>query len=176
MELAAETWTFELTSSYLNADARSGHTAVLTKDGLKLIVYGGWVGDITQAASPQLAVLSLGALEGETTNWQWSVPNQQPSGSGIYGHGAVMLPGNVMMVLGGYNISSASSSRQKRDTASTQVMFFNATSLTWAAEYTHPSYTTTSNQPHKSKSFSSGEKIGLGVGLGFLAAAIIGLP
>jgi hypothetical protein len=41
-------------------EPRSGHTAVMTEDGTKIIVFGGWVGDISTPATPQLAVLEVG--------------------------------------------------------------------------------------------------------------------
>jgi preprotein translocase subunit YajC len=154
-------------STTTSVDSRSGHTAVLTEDGSKIIVLGGWVGDITQAADPQLAVLDLGTGFGGTGDWVWSIPTQQPSGNGMYGHGAVMLPGNIMMVLGGYNISSSSNS--KRQAASgTNAMFFNATSSTWISDYSNPSYVAAlaNNEGSSSSSNSNKLKIGLGVGLG----------
>lgn len=90
-------------------DSRSGHTAILTPDGKSVVVFGGWVGDVTQSADPQLAVLELGQGYGGSGHWQWSVPSQTgpglEAGTGIYGHGATMLPGDVMMVVGIPNTS-----------------------------------------------------------------------
>ena len=162
-------------STVTSVDSRSGHTAVLTQDGSKIIVLGGWVGDITQAADPQLAVLNIGQGFGGNSDWAWSIPNEQPSGTGIYGHGAVMLPGNVMMVLGGYNISS--STPAKRDTISgTQAMFLNTTSLTWISNYTNPAYAeaTSRGSSSSSSSHSNAKAIGLGAGLGIGFAVILG--
>ena len=158
-------------STVTSVDSRSGHSAVLTEDGSKIIVFGGWVGNVNQAADPQLAVLQLGAGFGGPGVWEWSIPVEQPSGDGIYGHGAVMLPGNVMMVLGGYNISTAANT--KRSTSAAQALFFNATSMTWASDYTNPAYvaaiqSSAASSASASKSHSS--HIGLGIGLG------IGLP
>ncbi|CAK7235951.1 hypothetical protein SCUCBS95973_009440 [Sporothrix curviconia] len=149
-------------------DSRSGHTAVLSDDGNSLVILGGWVGDVGQAADPQLAVLQMGPDYGQ---WQWSIPSVQPSGSGIYGHGAALLPGNVMMVYGGYNISSASSSakliRRQSSSGGSGLMFYNLTSLSWSEEYTNPSYDATSSAaPSSSMSSTSSSKVGLGVGLG----------
>ncbi|EKD16762.1 uncharacterized protein L3040_006262 [Drepanopeziza brunnea f. sp. 'multigermtubi'] len=159
-------------------DSRSGHSAVLTEDGTKMVIFGGWVGDVSQAAEPQLAVLSLGQGYGGSGDWQWMVPDQQPSGSGIYGHGAVMLPGNVMMVLGGYNISTSGNSK-RQTSSSARVQFFNATSMTWASNYTNPAYLTAmasdpANGSSSSDSNSNALRIGLGAGLGLGLAAIIG--
>jgi hypothetical protein len=165
-------------STVTSIDSRSGHSAVLTEDGSKVIVYGGWVGDINQAADPQLAVLSLGTGFGGSGDWQWSVPAQQPSGTGMYGHGAVMLPGNIMMVLGGFNISSSGTSK-RATTVGTQALFYNATSMTWVSNYTNPAYVaaiasqaaTASSSAH---SKSSSLKVGLGLGIPLGLAAIIG--
>jgi hypothetical protein len=55
-------------STVTSVDSRSGHTSVLSEDGSSIIVLGGWVGDVSQAADPQLAILSLG-----TTSWEWNV-------------------------------------------------------------------------------------------------------
>jgi hypothetical protein len=158
-----------------SVDSRSGHTAVLVDDGSQIIVFGGWVGDTSQAAEPQLAILELGSGFGGNGDWSWNIPVQQPSSSAIYGHGAVMLPGGVMMVLGGYNISS--SGNAKRDsTPGTNAMFLNVTSMSWISEYTNPGYVDAaeSNATHASSSKkSNGKKIGLGVGLGLGLTAIL---
>ena len=157
-----------------SVDSRSGHTAVLTEDGSKIVVLGGWVGDISQAADPQLAILNVASGFGGAGDWSWSVPNEQPAGAGIYGHGAVMLPGNVMMVLGGHNISSSTAT--KSDTISeTQVLFFNTTSMSWLSNYTNPAYVAATSKPSSSSSFNSNaKKTGLGAGLGIGFAAITG--
>lgn len=151
-----------------SVDSRSGHTAILTADGSQIVVFGGWVGDTSQAADPQLAILQVGAGFGGDGRWTWTIPAKQPPGTGIYGHGAVMLPGNVMMVLGGYNISSSGNS--KRDQISgANAMFFNVTSMLWTTDYTNPAYIATagSNAGHASSSAkSNGMKLGLGIGLG----------
>ena len=162
-------------STATSVDSRSGHTAVLTEDGTKIIVFGGWVGDVSQAADPQLAVLNLGTGFGGTGDWVWSVPSEQPSGTGMYGHGAVMLPGNVMMVLGGYNISTTGIS--KRDgNSGIQAMFLNTTSMTWTSNYTNPSYVAaiaSSAAKSSSSAKSNSKKVGLGAGLGIGLAAVL---
>lgn len=150
---------------------RSGHTAVLNEAGSAIVVLGGWVGNTTQAAQPQLAVLQMSGSEfGE---WTWSVPDEQPlsSGEGIYGHGAALLPGNIMMVSGGYAISpgSSGSGLGRRDSvgvAGGQLqMFFNLTSLTWSDSYTNPTSASTSPQSSTAPA-TSPYKLGLGLGLG----------
>ena len=78
-----------------NIDSRSGHTAVLSEDGNSVIVLGGWVGDVDTPADPQLAVLEMSSAYSE---WKWTIPEKQPSGGGVYGHGAALVEGNIMMV------------------------------------------------------------------------------
>ncbi|POS83689.1 hypothetical protein EPUL_006258, partial [Erysiphe pulchra] len=148
-------------------DSRSGHTAVLNEDGSKLIIFGGWVGDITQAAVPQLIVLNLGTGYGGSGNWEWSVPAGQPSGAGVYGHGATMLPGNVMMISGGFEISL---NMKKRDTDSgiLKMMFFNVTSLTWITSYTSPEYF-----PQKS-AHQGTSSLGIRIAVGICLAVVVG--
>ncbi|KAK1771703.1 hypothetical protein QBC33DRAFT_554865 [Phialemonium atrogriseum] len=199
--LPEESWTFlsinapagnpntelAIKNTITGVESRSGHTAVLTEDGSSLVILGGWVGDITQAAEPQLAVLEMGS---SFDDWQWSNPVAQPPGPGIYGHGATLLPGNVMMVYGGYSVSSSPSSRVKRRQigASNEVpMFLNLTSMAWTDEYTHPTASSkadgggsTSSSPSPSGSNSKSKKIGLGVGLGVgiplaIAAIVLGV-
>lgn len=151
-------------------DSRSGHTAVLSEDGSSLVVLGGWVGDVGQAADPQLAILEM---DTDYSQWKWSIPSVQPSGTGLFGHGAALLPGNVMMVYGGYNISSGSTAkrliRRQSDTPDGSLMFFNMTSLSWSEDYTNPTSVALSSPaaaPTASSSSTSSSKIGLGVGLG----------
>ena len=168
-------------------DSRSGHTAVLNEDGTALIVLGGWVGDLGQAAEPQLAVLHIGADYGGDGDWRWSVPaDAQPPGPGLYGHGAALLPGNVMLVYGGYSISPSGSSKARKrqgvDGGSGGVpMFLNLTSMTWTDDYTNPlSRNAHGNGSGGQEMDSDGSEdtsedqkkrlgFGLGLGLGVLA-------
>ncbi|RYP50945.1 hypothetical protein DL768_003611 [Monosporascus sp. mg162] len=165
-------------STYESIDSRSGHTAVLNEEGTAMVILGGWVGDLTQAASPQLAVLKIGAGYGGEDDWQWTIPETQPSGPGIYGHGAALLPGNVMMVYGGYSISS-SGSKAKRQTAGggDGLMFLNLTSMTWTEDYTNPSYAAGSGEAPSATADAEAERnkrLGFGLGLGLGIAAILG--
>ncbi|OHE94717.1 hypothetical protein CORC01_09934 [Colletotrichum orchidophilum] len=150
-------------------ESRSGHTAVLNADGTALIIMGGWVGSVSQAASPQLAFLEMGDTYGD---WTWSIPSQQPDG-GIYGHGAAILPGNVMMVYGGYEITS-SGSKTKRQSSGTGLRFLNLTSMAWTSSYTNPTHAASSSGSHSSTGNDNMKKIGLGVGLGVGLAAVLG--
>ncbi|KAI1616996.1 hypothetical protein EDD36DRAFT_378589 [Exophiala viscosa] len=159
-------------------EPRSGHTAVLTEDGARIIVLGGWVGDTSTPATPQLVILEVGQGYGGDSDWTWTVPSSTSSPfsseTGIYGHGAALLPGGVMMVSGGYSMT-LSGSKRKRD-VSDDVYFLNTTTLEWSDSYTNPnsagSTTASTNSDTSSTGLKSAEKAGLGAGLGLgLAAA-----
>lgn len=156
-------------------EPRSGHTAVLSPDGGKVIVVGGWVGNTSVPARPQLAILEIGSAYGGYGQWTWQVPSLEDSflseGSGIYGHGTAMLPGGVMMISGGYRISQMS----KRSTNS-KVYFYNVTSNSWATSYTNPNWKTTNDASHDSGSLSKAAEIGIGVGvpIGIIVLCAIG--
>ena len=160
-------------------DPRSGHSAVLTSDGKGVIVFGGWVGDVTNPATPQLAILEIGEGYGGTGEWQWTAPSQSGPGpnTGLYGHGATMLPGGVMMVVGGYSIPASGSTVRKRADPSlnAQNYFYNVTSGSWMTSYTHPV-----NQPGRpdlpqdgADHMTATKRVGLGAGLAFGVAALI---
>ena len=167
--------------SQTTIDSRSGHTAVLASDGKRVFVFGGWVGDVTQPADPQLAVLELGLGYGGSGDWQWSVPSQTgaglPAGAGIYGHGATMLPGDVMMVEGGYQIPASGGSRRKRanPSVSTTTYLFNTTSNTWITSYSRPIVSAEHPQPNgaSADTDSAAKRAGLGAGLTLGILAII---
>ena len=164
-------------------DSRSGHTALLTGDGKKVIVFGGWVGDVSNPADPQLAVLELGEGYGGSNAWQWSIPSQTgpalAQGSGLYGHGAAILPGEVMVIVGGYQILASSNSKRKRTSSpvNTNNYYFNITSNSWSTSYTHPIISKTHDSPNDQQARENAEdkKVGLGVGLalGLLAVIVI---
>ncbi|KAF3767579.1 hypothetical protein M406DRAFT_69714 [Cryphonectria parasitica EP155] len=159
----------------VQVQSRSGHTAVLNEAGTALIILGGWVGNTSTPAEPQLVVLDLsGSAFGE---WTWVVPEDQPltGGEGIFGHGAALLPGNVMMVAGGYSVSSSSSTSKLRTRDSIGVAggqlktFLNLTSLSWSDSYTNPTSSSSSSSSGTGSSSSSSTdntKLGLEVGLG----------
>lgn len=184
--LPEESWSFQdvdLPSRTTNIDPRSGHTAVLTPDGERLVVFGGWVGDVGTPAEPQLVVLELGEGYGGSGNWTWTLPTQTGSGldkgtTGVYGHGAVMLPGDVMMVVGGYSISASSKSQTKRADMflNTHNVFYNVTSNSWLSTYTKPPPTPPSSGSSKANTDSptTSKRAGIGTGLALGLAAIIG--
>ena len=157
-------------------DSRSGHTAVLSEDGNSLVLLGGWVGDVTRAAQPQLVVLKMGASYDE---WEWAVPDGQPKGAGIYGHGAALLPGNVMMVHGGYEIEGSTWRFFKRQSFSDGPQFLDLESMEWSTTYTNPTRHDSSsgsdstsgdnksaNDQDDTGSSGRAKRLGLGIGLG----------
>lgn len=163
-------------------EPRSGHSAVMSSDGSKIVVYGGWVGDTSTPADPQLAILEVGEDYGGSGEWTWSIPvstgSGPASGSGIFGHATTMLAGDVMMILGGYIIPASSATSKRASSAgfesSSQVYLYNLTSNSWVSSYTAPSSSSTNTSSHTSGALSSsGEKAGLGIGVSAAAIAIV---
>ncbi|KAJ6187017.1 hypothetical protein N7519_001925 [Penicillium mononematosum] len=163
----------------VSIEPRSGHTAVLSEDGNKVFVFGGWVGDMTVPAEPQFAVLDLAEGFGGTTEWIWTAPSAEglgiTQGAGIFGHGAAMLPGGVMMISGGYNIPKPSSKRASATAQpNQQVYLYNVTSSSWVTSYSNPAASSSNASPRSSK-LSSSQKAGLGVGLGIGCPAALAI-
>jgi hypothetical protein len=165
------------TRSAASIDPRSGHTAILSSSGMKVVVFGGWVGNVLTPADPQLAVLELGEGYGGTGDWQWATPDQSgtgiPDGAGLYGHGAAMLPGDVMMITGGFSIPASSAATEPSTNSATY--FFNMTSNTWLSTYTNPAaidnhHTT---QANGSGGLAAAAKAGIGAGVGIGLALLI---
>jgi hypothetical protein len=182
--LPEQGWTFigvEQSEETPTIDPRSGHTAVLSSDGQQIVVYGGWVGDIDTPAEPQLAILNIADGYGGNGQWKWVIPSKSlgggPSiGSGLYGHGAAMLPGGVMMITGGYSIAASGSLQQREiSAANTKAYFLNVTSNTWIDEYASPSGSSDSGSAQTGPLSSPSQKAGLGIGIGIGLAAVCGL-
>ncbi|KAF2742557.1 hypothetical protein M011DRAFT_412390 [Sporormia fimetaria CBS 119925] len=192
--LPQESWTFlpvlqpdpERTDLTIRTDVqgvepRSGHTAVLSPDGQRIIVFGGWIGDINTPANPQLAVLNIGQGFGGTGDWEWTVPvtsgDGLPGDAGLYGHGAVMLPGGVMMVTGGYSMQASNSRRRRRSVVpNSKTLFYNITSDTFVTDYVAPQEDASGASPAKSGPLATtSQRAGLGAGLGIGMAAVLTL-
>ncbi|KAK8127568.1 hypothetical protein PG984_008676 [Apiospora sp. TS-2023a] len=167
---------FATKSTSEDINPRSGHTAVLNEDGTAIVILGGWVGDTSTAAAPQMIVLEVGAGYGGKGAWQWSVPDSQPSEPAIYGHGATLLPGNVMMVYGGHAISSSVSRvrRQATDLIGNEPRFLNLTTMSWSDVYNNPTYIAAGGEPAASSNEDAKRQLGLALGLGLGLAAILG--
>ena len=193
--LPQESWTFHAVASKQSVldeavalaprsastpDSRSGHTAVLSEDGSKIYIFGGWVGDVDTPAEPQLAVLHLG--NGLGGDWMWETPTMNGThlgleeGEGIYGHGAVMLPGDVMMVAGGSRISPMAA-KSKRAEGNVQAMLFDTKSMSWVDEYTNPSRAAVGSPKapdNAGSTHSDSKRVAIGTGVGVGVAAILG--
>lgn len=159
-------------------EPRSGHSAVMTADGTRVVVYGGWVADTATPAEPQLVILNLPEEYGGTApNWSWSVP-PQPEGAemspgyGIFGHAATMLPGDVMLIAGGYSIHASEKRAESSFEANTRVYLYNVTSNSWMSSYTHPD-AQTHDRSSSSGLLSVGGKVGVAVGSFVAALAIL---
>ena len=172
----------DLTRDIPLVEPRSGHTAVLTQDGRKIVVFGGWVGDVTSRATPQLAVLELGAGYGGDGNWKWTIPTVEgigpEDGVGIFGHGAVMLPGSVMMIAGGYLIPKSSLEKRKRSDLALNpaTYFFNTTSSSWIPSFDPPQKINPIGNPTDATvTKTTAKKFGLQAGLTLGVLALLGL-
>ncbi|RDA90880.1 hypothetical protein CP533_3220 [Ophiocordyceps camponoti-saundersi (nom. inval.)] len=171
--LPEEAWTYVgVAASSTPPESRSGHTAVLSADGRDLVILGGWVGDTSTAAKPQLVLLRRGA-SGAYSSWRWSVPERQPE-EDLFGHGAALLPGNIMMVYGGRTVTS----QDERG-----LRFLNLSSLEWLPSYRHLPDMHSSSSPDSSKAAApdlagsnpSLRRLALGLGLGLGLALLVGL-
>ena len=162
-------------------DPRSGHAATLSSDGRKIVITGGWVGDVDTPANPQLLTLEVGEGYGGADEWEWIIPDQKNTGPiGLYGHAALMLPGDVLMITGGYAMPDEGSSKLRKRTSptpSTSTYFYNVSSNTWIPNYQNPNVESGSSRASSPGGSDSGEKLGLGLGLGFglpvLMAAVL---
>lgn len=167
----------------VQVEPRSGHTAVLSEDGTSIVVLGGWVGDVSTPAQPQIAVLHLGSEYGgdEAEAWTWSIPTSTgdavPPGQGIYGHGAMMLPGGIMMIVGGYSIANSPSRFARRAQSSVDSIYlYNTTSHSWIESYSQPTPIAQAESQSSSGPLSkTSQQAGLGVGLGVGVAALVGV-
>ncbi|KAJ5157467.1 uncharacterized protein N7482_008567 [Penicillium canariense] len=172
-----ESWTFVTVNSdakprtelavrdAATVEPRSGHAAVLSDDGTKVFVVGGWVGDTTTPADPQFAVLHVGEEYGGAGEWAWTVPSSEgvgiAEGTGLFG----------------YSIPKISSSKRSTSLSgrNSQVYLYNTTSRSWITSYSNPSVSPAPASAFHDHSLSSGQKAGLGVGLGLGIPLVIAI-
>lgn len=185
--LPQEAWTYfpvSQPSGNIQVQPRSGHTATLSSDGTKIVVVGGWAGDVNTPATPQIAILNVAESYGGAGDWSWSIPSTLGVGgltnTGIYGHGTMVLPGDVLLVVGGFTISAPTASKWRRTTTVSQIAnsnayFYNFTSNVWMTDYTAPVSTSSQDMPSSGALSKTSQKVGLGVGLGIGAVAIAAL-
>ncbi|KAF3929867.1 hypothetical protein ABW19_dt0207443 [Dactylella cylindrospora] len=136
-----EGWNFvtaTLTEPYINA--RAGHSAVIDEDGQRVILFGGWLGNITQAAAPSLLSLKVGDLDG---GWEWESLNTTEESPGVgpgnltlWGHAATLLDGNVMLITSGFEIGDLDENGNQNINGRT--FFLNLTSNMWISKYEYP--------------------------------------
>ncbi|KZZ96980.1 Galactose oxidase/kelch, beta-propeller [Ascosphaera apis ARSEF 7405] len=158
---------------------RSGHSAVVSPDGTKIVVVGGWIENTNTAAQPQVAILDVGKDYGGNGEWTWRAVGNEGSmfehGGGIYGHAATILPGGSMLVAGGYQISGRNDSKHgqpsKRSELSPQFFIFDFDSESWTSHYDSPRKSAPPAAPKPSSENNSGplsspgQKAGLAIGL-----------
>ncbi|KAI9676802.1 MAG: hypothetical protein M1829_002897 [Trizodia sp. TS-e1964] len=171
-----------LRDTAVTIDSRSGHAAVLSPDGKRIIVSGGWVGDISNPAVPQILILDIEQNYGGVSSWSWEIPYQEApfanGGEGLYGHDSIMLPGGVMMIIGGYFISSTQSSLAKRSdiNLNNNTYFYNTTSGTWISSYTNPqSHSGGTSASPADEGISSSKTVAIAAGVAAGVLAIIAL-
>ncbi|KAK0712152.1 hypothetical protein B0T21DRAFT_387163 [Apiosordaria backusii] len=185
--LPEETWSFIPISGGGKVDSRSGHTTVLSEDGTKLVVYGGWVGDVGQRAEPEVVVVDLGL--GGLGGWTWrdtEIKGGDDGEGGRYGHGAAVLPGDVMVVYGGWGIGEANEGgggrRRKRGEGVEGLRFLDLKRMEWVDGYVLPESGSSGGGQGDGRGGNSGgdtddgqpegdesnkkTQIGLGVGIG----------
>ncbi|KAL3494631.1 hypothetical protein BJX62DRAFT_35174 [Aspergillus germanicus] len=158
-------------------EPRSGHTSVLSSDGSKVVVFGGWVGNTSIPAVPQLAILEIGGGFAGAGDWAWKIPSMEdsgiPDGSGIYGHGATMLPGGIMMIAGGYETSQLSKRSEDGPQLNSRIILYDVDANAWPSSYENPNFIGSAGST-SSKQSSSSRKAGLGVGIGLGIPAAAG--
>ncbi|KAK3984071.1 hypothetical protein QBC44DRAFT_253711 [Cladorrhinum sp. PSN332] len=117
---------------------RSGHTSVVSEDGGRVVVYGGLVGSEEGNEGVGMGVLKVG-VGGE--GWEWEdLGNKGKGETGRYGHGAVRLPGDVMMVYGGWEVGSGSKKgkREEIKKGGLGLRFLDMGKLEWVDKYELP--------------------------------------
>ncbi|KAL2808721.1 hypothetical protein BJX63DRAFT_21376 [Aspergillus granulosus] len=161
-------------------EPRSGHTSVLSADGSKVIVFGGWVGNTSVPALPQLAILEIGGGFAGDGEWAWKIPSTEKASipAGIYGHGATMLPGGIMMIAGGYEISHLSKRSEAGTQLNSKIILYDVDSNTWPSSYENPEFALTNaggGSTSADQSSSTARKAGLGIGIGLGILAVAGI-
>ncbi|KAK6518902.1 hypothetical protein TWF281_003593 [Arthrobotrys megalospora] len=137
-----EGWSF--VSATLNDGSitpRAGHSAVVDENGERIILFGGWIGNITKPAKPSMVVLKVGGLDG---GWEWDSFNATeevdgaapPEDLSLWGHAATLLEGNVMMLTSGFRIESLND--EGLQPVNQQTWFLNLTSNKWVERYHYP--------------------------------------
>lgn len=160
--LPGEEWEFMDVSGSGKQVGRSGHTSVVSEDGGKVIVYGGWAGGWGNKEKVGMGVLKVGVGR---DGWEWEDVKVKDEGKekGRYGHGAVRLPGDVMMVYGGWEVGAG----KKRDAVKGGgLRFLDMERLEWVDGYKLPAGSGSGNGGGSNGGGGSGNGNGNGSGSG----------
>ncbi|KAF3906970.1 hypothetical protein ABW21_db0201332 [Orbilia brochopaga] len=139
--LAREAWSFvSATVTEPGITPRAGHSAVLDESGGRIVLFGGWVGNTTNPADPQMLSLKIGDIDG---GWEWEsidtteeAPGVGPGDMPLWGHAAILLEGNIMLVTSGFKVTDLDS--EGKQTVNERTFFLNLTSNTWIPSYNFP--------------------------------------
>ncbi|KAK6495277.1 hypothetical protein TWF481_003304 [Arthrobotrys musiformis] len=150
----SESWTFVSTTlSNNNITPRAGHTAVLDPENNRIIIFGGWIGNITRPATPPIITLKIGDLTTDGQGWEWETYNatEEIDGAGpandlsLWGHAGILLEGNVMMLTSGFHVEDLDDDGRQR--VNDQTWFLNLTSNEWVSQYHYPIEELSKNTP-----------------------------
>ncbi|KAJ6257212.1 hypothetical protein Dda_8099 [Drechslerella dactyloides] len=141
--LAREAWTFvSATVKQPGVTPRAGHSAVLDASGRRVVLFGGWVGNITRPAVPQLLSLKVGGSL-DDDEWEWTgvntteeMPGVGPGDLSLWGHAATLLEGNIMLITSGFEVTNFD--RAGEQTVNERTFYLNLTSDTWISSYSFP--------------------------------------
>ncbi|EWC45883.1 hypothetical protein DRE_04890 [Drechslerella stenobrocha 248] len=140
--IETEGWSFvSATVKQAGVTPRAGHSAVMDESGDRVVLFGGWVGNITRPAEPQILSLKIGDLDGV---WEWEGLNTTeetpgagpPSDLALWGHAATLLEGNVMLITSGFAVTDFD--KDGIQSVNERTYFLNLTSNTWVSEYRYP--------------------------------------
>lgn len=159
-------------------EPRTGHTATLSSNGKKIVIIGGWVANTNTPAQPQIVMLNVASKYGGEGEWSWSVPetgitNGLEPGAGIYGHDAIMLNGDILLVMGGFSIAPTRSTVKKQGpTLNPRAYLLNTTSGCWLPFYDIPKQESIKQPvlPNMLPKTSQGVGIGVGLVLGAISS------
>jgi hypothetical protein len=121
-------WTLHPVTSEVEISPRVGHSAAVTADGKKVLLFGGWQENTRTPATPPLVLLDMTA-----DTWRWEVPEHQPAKC-YWDHGAVMLPGDVVLITGGQVRANATGQREDNR----EVLLYSVAEDRWVESYPPP--------------------------------------
>ncbi|RIB28682.1 hypothetical protein C2G38_2137200 [Gigaspora rosea] len=139
--------------------SRSGHSTVLTQDGL-ILIYGG-IGSAKSQVQPEVATLDVGVTP---YAWKAITTNNAPPQSLVY-HSAALY-GIYMIVAFGQIVTSQPLPSSAQLAFNTNLYILNTKNYTWVNTFDASNiYGSNSTSLKNSNSFSLGAKIGIGIGV-----------